>query len=566
MNSNHHLPESTPGAGCDAVASLLPLVAQRLLEPDEAQAVRAHVSGCSHCRARLAAYDGLDLALRRHFEQIASSPIRMEELMRRVQHEEQHVHIEEQSDWIEQPNLAPPLRAPSAPLRPARRSPRRVFSWLAAIAAVLVIALITTALFASHHPAGPTTGKGHPTTNGTPPVTVYGSAYNDLSSSNSTIFALDGLTGKPRWTNTSSTTFRIRPVVQDGVFYIGASDGSVAAYRASDGKLLWSQKLLTNSVVRQVVDGVVYAYSLDVPVGQVQQASLYALNARTGQQLWYFTKGAGGLAVGGVIYVAGESDTSPQHGAIYALNAKDGSARWEYMARAGSASVSQVVDGLVYVIDSNPGGDGNVTVDAVDAATGQQRWSYPRSPVGQLITLGVDNGLLYLLSNEGAASSDVPPRELYAVNTSDGSVRWHVQLELGHIQALYSSGVIYVGMDDAVAAYRASDGQRLWNNVTTRNALPNLEAQGILYLYNADTAVDAAGMLAMDASTGNVLWQSSSGGPLLVKAAVNGLVYAITFGGSPQADNAIYALDSATGKVRWTYDIGHDQTFYLTVI
>ena len=561
MNNNHPLPESTSGAACDAVAPLLPLVAQRLLEPEEAEAVRAHVTGCGSCRARLAAYDGLDLALRRHFEQIASSPIRMEELMRRVQHEERYVRIEEQSSLIEESPSAP-LSIPSAPFRPARRSPRRVFSWMAAIAAVLVIALITTALVASHHPAGPTTGKQHPTTNGTPPVTVYGSAYNDFSSSGATdsmIFALDGATGKPRWTH-SDTTFRVRPVVQDGVFYIGASDGSVSAYRASDGKLLWSQKLLTNSVVRQVVDGVVYAYSLDEPVGQVQPVSLYALDARTGQQLWHFTKGAGGLVVGGVVYVSGTSDTSPQHGAIYALNARDGSTRWEFQARASSADVSQVVDGLVYVTEST-GGDENVTVDAVDAATGQQRWSYPQRPVGQMMALGVDNGLLYLLSNEGAGSGDVPPRELYAVNTSDGSVRWHVQLELGHIQALYSSGVIYVGTDDALAAYRASEGQLLWSNPAIREAGPALVANGVLYLNG--------GVVAVDASTGNMLWQYASGKPMLVKAVVNGLVYAITFvtPGSPgQVDNTIYALDAATGKVRWTYDIGHDLTFYLTVI
>jgi outer membrane protein assembly factor BamB len=553
MNTNRHFPESTSGAACEAFAPLLPLVAQRLLEPEEAQAVRAHLAGCGHCRARLVAYDGLDRALRRHFEQIASSPIRMEELMSRVRYEEQY-------DRIEEPTSAP-LSIPSAPIRPARRRPRRVFSWLAAIAAVLVVALITTALVASHHP-NPTTGKQHPTTNGPPPpsVTVYGSAYNDLSSSDSTIFALDGTTGKPRWTNTSSTTFRIRPVVQGGVFYIGASDGSVAAYRGSDGKLLWSQKLLTNSVVRQVVDGVVYAYSLDAPVGQVQQASLYALDARTGQQLWHFTQGASGIVVGGVIYVAGASDVT-QHGAIYALNTKDGSKRWEYVTRASSAGVSQVADGLVYVIDSNPGGDGNVMVDAIDAATGQQRWSYPRSPVGQLITMGVDNGLLYLLSNEGAVSSDVPPRELYAVNTSDGSVRWHAQLELGHIQPLYSSGVIYVGTDDALAAYRASDGKLLWGNAAIHEADPALVANGVLYLNG--------GVIAVDVGTGNVLWQYSSGQSLFVKAVVNGLVYAVTFvtPGSPtsQVDNTIYALDSATGNVRWTHDLGREFDYYLVV-
>src|SRR5690348_3911169 len=130
MKTPHFFSEYPSGAACDAVAPLLPLVAQRLLEPDEVQAVRAHVFGCGSCRARLAAYDRLDDALRRHFEQLASPPIRVEELMSRVQYEEHH-------DRIEEPTAAPV--SPSAPPRAAGRSPRRVFSWVAAIAAVLVI-------------------------------------------------------------------------------------------------------------------------------------------------------------------------------------------------------------------------------------------------------------------------------------------------------------------------------------------------------------------------------------------------------------------------------------------
>jgi outer membrane protein assembly factor BamB len=75
-------------------------------------------------------------------------------------------------------------------------------------------------------------------------VTVYGSAsYDDTLPPDSTLFALDGAAGKARWTNTSTTTARTLPVVVNGVFYIGASDGSVSAYQASNGNLLWTQKL-----------------------------------------------------------------------------------------------------------------------------------------------------------------------------------------------------------------------------------------------------------------------------------------------------------------------------------
>lgn len=559
MNTNHHLPESTSGAACDAVAPLLPLVAQRLLEPEEAQAVQEHVAGCDHCRARLAAYDGLDHALRRRFEQIASSPIRMEELMRRVQHEEQYVRREEQSDLIEESPLAP-LSIPSAPLRPVRRSPRRVFSWLAAIAAVLVIALITTALVASHHPS-PTTGRPRPTTNGTPPITVYGSAFSNGDSPDSTLFALNGATGKALWTNKSDTS-RVKPFVENGIFYIAASNGGLSAYRASDGKLLWSQQSLGIILVQQVVDGVIYAPSFNNARGQY---SLYALDGRTGQVLWHFTKGTDPQAVvDGVVYVASATPAPGQQGTIYALNARDGSERWKFQA-LGIVAVAQVVDGQVYIGEDNSTSAAQVTLYVLDARTGQQRWSYPKSPVSQMSVLGVNDGLLAVLSNEGATSVDIPARQLYGLNTSDGTVRWHVELELGRVYALYDNGVIYIGMDNAIAAYRASDGQLLWKNTNTKNNFPEFVANGVLYLDNSNTTMDAVGLIAVDAASGQLLWKVALGNTVHVAAAAKGLAFVTTLPPVAQGDNRIYALDVATGKVRWSYDLGHDFAHYLVV-
>ena len=234
----------------------------------------------------------------------------------------------------------------------------------------------------------------------------------------------------------------------------------------------------------------------------------------------------------------------------------------------GSVKGSQVVDGQVYILVQKSGDAafyGQMSLYAVDAGTGQARWEFPRNPTdtfSESMLLGVGNGLLYVLSNEGPYSG-VPPYQLYVLSTDDGSVRWHALSEPGHILALYNNGVIYVGMDNAIAAYRASDGQRLWNNSDVLNAFPTLVAQGVLYLYNADTSVGAADIFAVDAGTGKMLWQYASGKPMLVRAVANGLVYAITQDDGPLVDNTIYALDAANGAVRWTHDIGHDKTYYL---
>lgn len=569
MKTKHHFPESPSGAACNAVAPLLPLVAQRLLEPDEAEAVRAHVSGCDSCRARLAAYDRLDDALRQHVEQIVSFPIHMEELMSRIHDEEQPELI---PDLIEEePEPALPLRALSVSTRPARREPRRVITWMSTIAAVLVIGLITTALVASRHPNGGNTGNRPSATTGAPSsVTVYGSAdYTSDSSADSTLFALDGATGKPRWTDTSKTIDRVLPVVENGVFYIGGSDGKVAAYQASSGKLLWSQKLLDHSFVDQVADGVVIAHSFDQSKGQDPfPGTIFALDATTGHELWHVAKDAIPQAfVDGVIYAAREGDLSIQHGVLYALNAKDGSERWELQTQ-GSPTVKQVVDGQVYVLSMWGVGDGTDTgsldtrsvLYSVDAASGQQRWVYPKNPAYLIDPVAVANGLIFIPSNAGNGNA---LRELDAVSTSDGSLRWKASFDLPYMRAYYDNGTIYVGMDGAVNAYQASDGSLLSNTPTAKGAELDVVANGVYYL-------DASsGVYAVDAGSGKELWHSQQAGS--IEAVVNGLIYITTTEDPSQAqdasqlDNEIVALDAGTGKVRWTYKLGHDAPYNLIV-
>jgi hypothetical protein len=67
--SQHSFPQPPPqpGALCTAYTPLLPLLSTDGLAPDEVGSLRAHLTDCDWCRARLAEYDTLYGVLRRQF-------------------------------------------------------------------------------------------------------------------------------------------------------------------------------------------------------------------------------------------------------------------------------------------------------------------------------------------------------------------------------------------------------------------------------------------------------------------------------------------------------------------
>lgn len=133
-----------PGVECAAYAEHLPLVAQRLLSHGEEARVRAHAATCEHCKALLAAYDRLDVALRAGIDRAGGNAPLAGEIV----------------EIVEQQEFGTPSAAPQG-VEPARmRQPRRVFSLIGAVAAVVMVALLAQALFANgrgSHAGAPST-------------------------------------------------------------------------------------------------------------------------------------------------------------------------------------------------------------------------------------------------------------------------------------------------------------------------------------------------------------------------------------------------------------------------
>lgn len=129
-----------PGPDCPRFAALLPVLDDDTVDPDNAAHARAHLATCAYCQTQRAAYDRVDTGLRRHFGLAVAKPYSTEEIMSTILDDS-----DGDSDTVTTHDTRPPSQ--TMPARPRRR---RMLSGLAALAAVLVLSLLATALFISH--------------------------------------------------------------------------------------------------------------------------------------------------------------------------------------------------------------------------------------------------------------------------------------------------------------------------------------------------------------------------------------------------------------------------------
>jgi serine/threonine protein kinase/outer membrane protein assembly factor BamB len=174
---------------------------------------------------------------------------------------------------------------------------------------------------------------------------------------------------------------------------------------------------------------------------------------------------------------------------IRALGAEDGQPRWTAQATANASFTASA--GLVVA-----GGD---DLTAMSAASGRIRWrrELAQSPVFAVIS----DGMIFAGDNVGT---------VYAVRADDGTVAWQKAFDYRSSVRHAGNGLLYVGeVDGWVRAFRAGTGKPVWSR------RPGGES----------TSYGTSDTLGM---SGGTLWVQ---GP----------------------DQAVYALDTADGRVLWTY-------------
>jgi len=256
--------------------------------------------------------------------------------------------------------------------------------------------------------------------------------------------------------------------------------------------------------------------------------------ARDPSFLWSFSTGGWVLtapaAAEGRVY-AGSDD-----GNLYALSADTGELLWSFATGDVIRSTPTVADGKVFF------GSNDNHLYALDAGTGEELWRYN---TGEWVQYSpeVGNGMVYF----GAPSQG--DRKVHAVDAATGEVTWvtehpfpigasHTPTHLG--DKVYVQGSEY----GQFYALNAATGETLWQAEVGGyvESAPTV-AGDVVYLTVANRAY------AFNEATGEVIWEVNTEEfpardfPALV---VDGVYYLAP-------SSTVYALDAASGAELWSY-------------
>jgi len=335
----------------------------------------------------------------------------------------------------------------------------------------------------------------------------------------------------------------------DGVLYFGTDDSRFYAFDLETREVAWRFK--TGGIIRsgaEVVDQRVVFASDD--------GYLYSLDLDSGEEFWRFNLGSAGferglpavdppysydyrhsspLNRGGVIYVGSAS------GILYAIYDDTGLEFWRF-ATDGPIRSTPVADGRNIVFGSR---DGHVY--SVDALRGTLSW---RFDTGGLVQGAAEVGAGKVFAGSRSAS-------VYAIDAVTGAVQWeHVNEDGSWVESspVFDRGILYIGSSDARALYAldAETGNTIWEFETggwswsdpvLNDDVVYIGGLGVSSYYFEGVDM-RPGFFAVDQETGAGLWEFTpemiegfiNGGVFSTPAIVDGVIYV---GG---IDGRMYAL------------------------
>lgn len=248
----------------------------------------------------------------------------------------------------------------------------------------------------------------------------------------------------------------------------------------------------------------------DILIVAPAQAPLAGLQAETGVKLWEFDPGVriwdrAYASDGRRIYVGVEN------GRLIALAPETGEMLWQAELGINTQIPPLPVEGVVYVSTTFVGtalaGDpaGKAVLFALDAADGDVLWSF-ESGNYILQTPFLFEDVIYVAGSffDPAEVDEGGHMRLYALDATDGTVRWSYESTDGYPKQLYATdnAVAYIAYTDFTAGVDAATGDLLWRR-DTGNWVPALSGSGdTIYYGSANTVVHA-----IHAGTGDVVWQ-----------------------------------------------------------
>ena len=378
------------------------------------------------------------------------------------------------------------------------------------------------------------------------------------------LFKVDARTGQAAWTRRigdytglPSSIARTTPAIGDGVLYLGTQDGAyLLAVSVATGDLVWKRQLDSHPAASITQSAVVHGRRVYVGTSSGEEfsavrrgyacctfrGSVVALDTETGDIVW-------------------RAYTVPDNGG--AGGAYSGAPVW------GSTPVVDAQRGSLYVTTGNnysvpPGPpptppDNHVdAVLALDLETGAVKWSRkvqgPDAWNGACLTLrrrncpdpqGPDFDFAQGPMLFTAATPD-GPRPLLGAGQKSG-IFWALDPATGAV--VWSTVVGPSGNRGGLQWESATDGNRIYAAAGNTGRKP-------FTLVPSGRTIRGSAWSALDAATGEILWQTPvplSGIAMAPVTVANGVVYA---GSIARGGNNMFALDAATGKILWRFASG----------
>lgn len=311
---------------------------------------------------------------------------------------------------------------------------------------------------------------------------------------------------------------------------VGTWNGELAVVEARTGRVCWLRRTGRQIGTHALDEEAVYvapSYSLAMfhrlsrtPQGGEWErlaaqldapAQLMALRASDGALMWTYAdwKIGGHVRIvtdAGVVVAAGGGQFGSEAATMYAIDAATGARLWMAEGSAASGGIDRIITacgGRVYV---HLAGDYGI-VTALDIRTGERLWRRqwhsigPFSPSG---TLAIEQRMAYDETSGWTGN-------LALIAATDGSELAKIPLS-GSVRLLTDDGVVYVkAIDDMrepwIAAIDARTGGELWR--TSAGIIADYLALdgGMLYYSRLHTPERIVEIGALDAATGERLWQ-----------------------------------------------------------
>lgn len=332
------------------------------------------------------------------------------------------------------------------------------------------------------------------------------------------------------------------PTVAEGKVYITLYDNSLHAIDTRTGETEWSYDTgswVTSSPV--VSEGVLYAGSRD---GEV-----YSLNALTGETNWLYPTGK---SVFHTLALEGESVFAASGASIYALETRSGRLLWQNTIDDDVAFSPTLQDKTLYT------GSASGYLYALSASTGEVIWRHKADEESSSIS--AEGGRVYdrvvtpPAVSEEALYIGTESGYVQAVSRSSGTLLWEFKAAAAITRTpILHDEIVYAAnrFEGPIYALQASTGELVWQKEETPGSLILNARSGLVYA--SGHIGTAAHLYALDGSNGDLKWQAPAKEGLEEVVTESVLYASYRTRVAENTVQGILALDPKTGREQWSY-------------